>query len=53
MGKFQDASHQPELNQDEANSLKRPIKTKNIGSVVKNLPTKKKIKKKQKNLKAR
>lgn len=42
MGKFQDASHQPELNQDEANSLKRPIKTKNIGSVVKNLPTKKK-----------
>lgn len=53
MGKFQDASHQPELNQDEANSLKRPIKTKNIGSVVKNLPTKKQIKKKQKNLKAR
>lgn len=40
MGKFLDACHQPGLNQDEANSFKRPIKTKKIESVVKNLPTK-------------
>lgn len=40
MRKFLDACHQPDLNQDETNSFKRPIKTKKIGSVVKNLPTK-------------
>lgn len=40
MGKFLDACYQPDLNQDEANSFKRPIKTKKIESVVKNLPTK-------------
>lgn len=40
MSKFLDACHQPNLNQDEANSFKRPIKTKKIEPVVKNLPTK-------------
>lgn len=43
MGEFLDACHQPELNQDKSNNFKRPIKTKNIGSIVKNLPMKKKI----------